>query len=187
MSKRTSWENKNKSYVNYMEYIDNKERKFKLTLIDLLYISNFKGGNACIHEHKSDVDEKLEKYSECLKAIENEFKGKKLENLTDEELNSLKEKAETVIRATDEENTEIFGFKTYYAAAMLHFYFPNLLPIMDENVIDSTNIKPKEDNSNQSIDEELNYYFLLIDEFYRHLRKHPEKSVREYDKELFIN
>ena len=39
----TQWDKSSISYKNYQSYIANKPQKFELTLIDLLYISNFKG------------------------------------------------------------------------------------------------------------------------------------------------
>jgi len=184
MSKK-SWENKNKSYKNYMKYIDNKENKFKLTLIDLLYISNFKGGRASIHEEESLVNEKLKKYSEYLKEINNEFEGKMVGDLTDEELNSLKKKGEKFLQTTFEESTDINGFKASYASAMLHFYFPDLLPILDRHVLEGVNIDTEKKSNGQVKDIEQ-YYPELINKFYQHLKNNYEKSVREYDKELFI-
>ena len=50
------WTNAARSLKNYQQYIDRKRTKYELTLIDLLYISNFKGGNASIHEEEGIVN-----------------------------------------------------------------------------------------------------------------------------------
>lgn len=87
------WEKANISYKNYLTYLGRKDGRFKLTLIDLLYVSNFKGGYASIHENESSVNAKLEKYSEHLKEIHNRFGSRRLGDLTTEELQVLQEKA----------------------------------------------------------------------------------------------
>lgn len=180
----TYWENANISYNNYMNFIEGKENRFELSYIDLLYISNFKGGFASIHEEESSVNEKLKKYSEQLKEINNEFKGKNLDDLTDEELNLLKKKAEKFLQTTTEESTNIYGFKSSYASAMLHFYFPDLLPILDKRVLKGVSIDT-EKKSNDQVKDIKQYYPELINKFHQHLKNNPEKSLREYDEECF--
>lgn len=47
------------SLNNYKNYISRKTTT-NLTLIDLLYISNFKGGNAAIHEEEYALNVRLQ-------------------------------------------------------------------------------------------------------------------------------
>lgn len=72
----TQWEKADVSYQNYIHYIKRKPEKFKLTLIDLYYIRNFKDGNASIHEKEKLANIKLKKYSEHLRVIHKEFSDK---------------------------------------------------------------------------------------------------------------
>tara|TARA_R110002167_G_scaffold134051_7_gene319389 strand:- start:8521 stop:8706 length:186 start_codon:yes stop_codon:yes gene_type:complete len=44
------WQKSKYSFENYINYISRKKDKYHLSLLDLLYISNFKGGNATINE-----------------------------------------------------------------------------------------------------------------------------------------
>jgi len=180
----TQWEKANVSYQNYLHYIGRKEEKFELTLIDLLYIRNFKGGNASIHEEGALVNAKLQKYSEHLMDIYKEFGDKQLRNLLEEELESLKRKAQSFVRLTLDNNTSIDGFKSSYASALLHFYFPDLIPILDRRVLNGTGITVQKNKQGQVINIE-NYYPELIGRFYHHLKKNPTKSLRDYDKENF--
>ena len=124
----TQWQKANLSYQNYIDYILSKPEKYELTFIDLLYISNFKGGNASIHEKEISVNAKLKKYSECLKTIHKEFDNKQLRDLSKEELASLKRKTSEFVNLTSGSSTAIDGVKSSYASALLHFYFPKFNP-----------------------------------------------------------
>ena len=46
----TRWKLLNHAMEHYQQYIDQKKNRNDLCFIDLLYISNFKGGNASITE-----------------------------------------------------------------------------------------------------------------------------------------
>jgi hypothetical protein len=85
----TQWDKAAISYTNYLKYIDSKADRFELTLIDLLYISNFKGGNSTINEDELKTKDKLKIYSKSIKEIEAEFGSRKLTDLTDKEINGL--------------------------------------------------------------------------------------------------
>ncbi len=180
----TQWKKANKSYQNYLAYIKSKRERFKLTLIDLLYVRNFKGGNASIHEDESSMNVKLKKYSECLGNIHNRFDSKRLGELSNGELKVLKEKAHSFVSLTLSDDTSIDGFKSSYASALLHFYFPNLIPILDRRVLNGAGIHAKKNSQGQVINIEQ-YYPNLIDKFYIYLKNNPIKSLRDYDKECF--
>lgn len=180
----TQWGKADVSYQNYIHYIERKPEKFELTLVDLHYIRNFKGGNASIHEKESLVNAKLKKYSEYLKVIHKEFGDKQLRDLSKEESELLKSKAQSFICLTLDNSTAIDGFKTSYASALLHFYFPNLIPILDRRVLNGVGIHVKKNNQGQVINIKR-HYPTLIDKFYIHLKANPTKSLRDYDKENF--
>ena len=59
----SKWNKSLVSYDNYQIYIKQKRERFDLKLIDLLYISNFKGGNSTINEKEISVNQKLISYS----------------------------------------------------------------------------------------------------------------------------
>ena len=63
------WKKSDISYTNYVNFISSKSDKFKLTLIDLLYVSNFKGGYATINEPEEIITEKLVVYGQLFKEI----------------------------------------------------------------------------------------------------------------------
>lgn len=180
----TQWEKADVSYQNYIHYIKRKPEKFELTLIDLYYIRNFKDGNASIHEKEKLANIKLKEYSEYLRVIHKEFSDKQLRDLSRGELKLLKSKAQSFICLTLDNSTAIDGFKTSFASALLHFYFPNLIPILDKRVLNGVGIDVKKNTQDQVINIEK-YYPTLIDKFYIHLKANPTKSLRDYDKENF--
>lgn len=181
-----NWEKKNKIYKDYIQYIENKDDRFDLTYIDLLYIRNFKGGAASIHEKEIDANNKLKAYSKILKKIEDEFNRKgNIKKLNENQMDSLKEKMKALLNATKENRTKIDGFKASRASALLHFYFPDLLPIMDKNVLVGIGEYTEKDGK-KKVDYTTENYSKVIDHFHHHLKGNDDKSLREYDKEFFI-
>lgn len=107
----TQWDKSEISYQNYTEYIKGKSTKFDLSIIDLFYIKNFKGGSATINEPEKIISSKLVSYSDILKQIDKKFRRKNLSELTtnevDELINITKKGLELVNPKSD---TKIDGF-----------------------------------------------------------------------------
>lgn len=187
MSKElTRWTKANISYENYSNYIKKKSDGYKLSLIDLLYISNFKGGNASISEKESSVNKKLREYSSHLKTIKGRFENNRLIDLSKEELLDLKKLTSDFLNLThDNSEFRIDGFKNSFASALLHFYFPELIPILDRRVLNGVGIEV-ETNSQKQVVHIYQYYPELIDLFYNELRRRKNITLRELDKEYFI-
>jgi hypothetical protein len=51
----TNWENANLAFILYQGYIASKADSYALSATDLMYISNFKGGNASISGTSTDI------------------------------------------------------------------------------------------------------------------------------------
>lgn len=181
----TKWEKANISYKNYMDYINRKENKYGLTLIDLLYVSNFKGGNASINEEEKLANIKLKKYSMKLIEILGRFKDRKLSDLSDEDFTDLKKLIKQFLDLTSDEIFSIDGLKTSYASALIHFYFPNLVPIIDRRVLNGADINVEKDTQGQIKNIEQ-YYPNLIDKFYSELKQRTNLTIRALDREFFI-
>lgn len=184
----TRWEKADKTYENYTSYLDKKTDKFHLTFIDLLYVSNFKGGNSTINGLENEVNDKLKHYSEFLKEVDDIFKDKELRNLTENELEILFEKVQNVFDLVKDSNTKIDGFSYSYLSALLHFYFPKLLPILDRRVLISSKIVCVDDikqvDKQYQIIQIENYYDDLI-RFMREKLQKENYNLRDLDKELF--
>lgn len=183
----TQWDKAAKSYKNYINYIAKKADKFELTLIDLLYISNFKGGNATINEDELELNIKLIAYSSELRTLESKFGLRKLVDLNDDELNELIEKVHSICSLTRKTNdNKIDGFSISYLSALLNVYFPDLLPILDRRVLINFDIVSIVDINKQGqiIDIERFYEKLIFK--MRDKARIENKSIRQIDKELFI-
>lgn len=179
------WEKADISYHNYLKYIQRKGDKYALSLIDLLYVSNFKGGNASINESESSVNQKLERYSSLMREIQEEFGERRLAELTREDIVRLKEQAGAFLNLTARDSSHsIDGFKSSYASALLHFHFPNLIPILDRRVLNGAGLEV-EVNSQKQVVRIERYFPELIDKFYEELRKRQNLTLRALDKEYF--
>lgn len=185
----TRWGKADKTYQNYKGYLENKKEKFHLTYLDLLYVSNFKGGNSTINELENEVNEKLKIYSKTLSEIDEEFKDKELRNLTENELRILFEKVQNIFGLVKNSNTKIDGFSYSYLSALLHFYFPDLLPILDRRVL--INSKIVEVDNYEQVDKygqiiKIEDYYEKLIRFMRNELKERNSKLRDLDRELFI-
>jgi hypothetical protein len=180
----TQWNKSDVSYRNYIGYIEEKPNKFELSIIDLFYIKNFKGGSATINEPKGIVKTKLVRYSNLLKQIGEKFSGKKLNELNDLEENELIELAKEGLDLVAPKNeSKIDGFSTSFLTTLFHFYFPNLFPILDRRVLNGLNMITESDLDTQKQVKNIQaFYPKLIKEF---RLQTEDKSIRELDKELF--
>lgn len=180
------WNKMNISFQNYLYYVSNK-KTFKLTLIDLLYISNFKSGNSAIHEKEDIVNKKLENYSTYFEIIKQEFSGKYLSELNLEETEKLCNLIQEIILLTQSENA-IDGFKVSYLSALLHAHFPNLIPILDRRILINLNLVNSKDLSNskpKQVKKIENFFVKLILELKQH-QIELKMTLRELDRYYFI-
>jgi hypothetical protein len=183
----TLWDKSNISFIDYQSYIDRKPDRFQLTLIDLLYISNFKGGNATIKEKEEKVNVKLLEYSKQFQSIEKTFKDPNLASLTSDQLDALKIMVKACFSLADKNSDfKIDGFSASYLSALMNAYFPNLIPILDRRVlINSLIVKPGDINNQGQIINIEKHFSELLDHFFKRC-KEEKKSIRDIDKELFI-
>jgi len=184
MAGEKQWENLNVVFDNFRTYIARKEDQNALSLIDLLYVSNFKGGNASIIDSESSVNARLRKYSAYLRRIRNEFGHKKLGELGQSEKDEFKRMAVAFIRLPLDDETKIRGFRASYASALLCTHFPDLAPVLDRNVLAGAGIEHKTNNQGQVADIQK-HYGDLIDYFYRRLSAGSGLTLRHLDKVLF--
>lgn len=183
----TQWDKSEKSYINYQNYIRSKVDKFELTLIDLLYVSNFKGGNATINEDETIIKHKLKTYSKVLKVLETKFGTRKLVDLSEKELNELTDEIKLLCSLTKKPAvSKIDGFSISYLSALLNCYFPDLLPILDRRILINLGIVTKTDiNKQGQIIEIERFYKTLIDKI-KEKSSRENKTLRQIDRELFV-
>ena len=180
------WIKSSISYKNYQEYLGGKNERFNLTLIDLLYIANFKGGNATVNEPVNIIDTKLESYSKVLNTISCKFGDMKLTDLNELELSLLIRYLQKVFKLTDKNcPTNIDGFGISFMSALLHAYFPELIPILDRRIIINLDIPKKEDVNKHGQIKKMDKFIRPVVEKFAELCTQRNQSVREVDKYLF--
>ena len=182
---QTRWEKSDISYNNYQDYLERKTERFKLSLIDLFYISNFKGGNATIQESEKDINRKLIKYSDKLQDIFFVFGTLILSDLNNNQINLLISKVDSFCDLTDKNtDSQIDGFSISYLSALLNSYFPNLIPIIDRRILINLNLVTNNDIEKKGqIKNIRSFYGKLIEKMAELCRK--GKSIREIDRQYF--
>jgi hypothetical protein len=182
----TRWEKSDISYQNYLEYIAKKQNRYELTFIDLLYVSNFKGGNATINEPELAIHKKLASYSEKLRNIEEDFKGMSLAVLTDIQLKNLVSKVIEICNLTCKNSeTQIDGFSVSYLSALLQAYFPNLIPILDRRVLINLHLVSESDRNKQDQIKNIQQFYKPLIEKFAIITREKGQTLREVDKDLF--
>jgi hypothetical protein len=182
----TIWEKSSKSLENYYKFIERKNDRFKLELVDLLYVSNFKGGNSTINETEESLEFKLKEYSKVLRQINNEFGLASLSELSNQSVEMLIELANGFLDLRKKTDTAIDGFKASFLSTLLHIYFPNLYPILDRRLLLNLDlIEPVHLNKARQVKDIGNFYHQLIWKV-REIQQNSNKSIREIDNEYFV-
>ncbi len=182
----TQWTKSDVSYTNYQEYIKNKGNRFVLTIIDLFYISNFKGGNSTFNEPTEIINEKLKGYSQELSALDQNFQNISLAMLSDEKIELLIAKVKSICLLTHKNSKyKVDGFGVSYLSALLNSYFPNLLPILDRRILINLNIVSEADLDKQKQIKQIeDFYGDLIGKF-ANLMKETGWTIRSLDRKYF--
>ena len=180
------WEKSQISYKNYQDYIARKSDHFHLRLIDLLYISNFKGGNSTINEEEDITNQKLGAYSEKLRIINGLFQNRKLADLNEFEIDTLIKVVEDICALTyKDSNNKIDGFSVSYLSALLSAYFMDLVPILDRRVLINMNLVSREDLNSQKQVKNIERFFDPLIKKVHELSKEKGYSIRAIDKDFF--
>ena len=111
MDPATRWELLNNTFLAYQGFRKHKGSSHRLSYVDLLYVSNFKGGNASVGDSREKVDEILEEYYEPqLIAIKENFGNKTLRELNKAQREQLSNLATEFVLLTKKPETKIRGF-----------------------------------------------------------------------------
>ena len=182
----SNWNDSNVLLLDYKKYIESKKEKFNLTFIDLLYVSNFKGGNSTIKGNEKAINIVLKKYSVHFKKIDEIYGEKTLIDLNDFEKVELIKTIELTMKDLIESHN-INGFKYSYMSALLHAYFPNLLPILDRRILINLGLVTINDiDSTKQVKKIEQFYGSLVNKFIDILIADKTKSIRNVDYENFI-
>jgi hypothetical protein len=159
--------------------------RFAIDHIDLVLVSNFKGGNASIAEPLEALEDKLKAYNACLLGIAEGFKEKHLRDLKDPQVLKLCDQAFDFLQLTLSNATKIDGFGPSYASALLNIYFPDLLPILDRRVLLAAGAPHVQVNSQRQIRKIEQHYSWLIQETHRRLKRNTKLTMSQLDFDLF--
>ena len=184
----TTWTRAQEVYEHYQHYIESKQDKYALTFTDLVYVKNFKGGMTIISEPVATFSTKIGPYEKALRALaEDECVLKSLGQLDDIEYARVRDAIVTFSGMTRPKQTPIEGFGVSFASALLHFYFPDFVPILDRRALNGSQIPGLNvDPRTKQVVNLFELYVSLIDYFRRRLRKETTLTLRLLDKELFI-
>jgi hypothetical protein len=180
------WKKLRHAYEYATAHIASKKGNiYAINRIDLVLISNFKGGNASIAEPMNQIDVKLIEYSAELSSIGKEFNKVKLQELEESELSKLCNFASRFLNLTLTERTRIDGFGPSYASALLNIYFPDLLPILDRRVLLAAGAPSIKLNSQKQVYNIEKHYPWLINYSYDQLKENKKLTMSQMDYELF--
>ena len=85
------------------------------------------------------------------------------------------------------ESNNINGFKYSYMSALLHAYFPNLLPILDRRILINLELVTINDiDSTKQVKKIEQFYGSLVNKFRDILIADKTKLIRNVDYEIFI-
>lgn len=180
----TKWEMLNVAMSYFQEYIQGKPTKYSLSIVDLLHVSNFKGGNASITEPEAQLVQKLDGYAKKLVEIGNLIGSQKLIELSAEKREQLKTLGMSFLDLTQKAKTNIRGFGPSYASALMAAHFPDVLPVLDRRVLNGAEIHVEYQSQGQ-VKNIITYYTKLIDAFHATLSNEPSLSLRQLDKRWF--
>jgi hypothetical protein len=181
----TTWEMLDHAMSYYQTFISSKKSRTSLTVVDLLHVSNFKGGNASITEPEETLSMKLRCYQKVLEDIASKFNGKALSQLSEEETAGLVKLCDSVSSLTKGEKTRIRGFGASYASALLAAHFMELIPVLDRRILNGASIEVTYDKQKQ-VQNISQYYGGLIRACRAELQKRKNITLRELDKEWFV-
>lgn len=185
MARNNRWSRLNVAFDLFRAYVHGKRKPYQLSVLDLLYASNFKGGNASVCEPLSSLVTRLLPYSTLLNEIDANFGMLQLRKLTKSQLGELKRLAASFLALTLVPELKIDGFGPAYASAVLCAHFPDLLPVIDKWVLNGAGIATAV--KKKPIEGMEQYYGDLLEKFWIRLKKHPNRTLREQDEKWYTS
>jgi hypothetical protein len=180
----TTWQMLDVAMSHFQAHIASKSDRCALSIIDLLHVSNFKGGNASITEPVQTLAVKLKHYESILKKLEKGFASHTLVDLNDKQTETLKSLCNDFLKLTEDPTTAIRGFGPSYASAILAAHFIDLVPVLDRRVLNGAGIKVQSDSQHQ-VKNIAAHYSALISAFRQELRRAPRVPLRQLDRRWF--
>ncbi len=182
-----NWDRADHAYKHYRRFIVAKLDPYALDFADLAFVKNFKGGMAQIAEPVANFDAKLRLYENALRACAAD-PGFALtfSMMQDSEYCRVQKVIVAFAAKPEEPASHIAGFGSSFASALLHFYFPRIVPILDKRALNGSNVQGLRVDGGRIVTNLLPLYPALIDAFRKRLIQDHQLTLRDIDREWFI-
>ncbi|GAA4412307.1 hypothetical protein GCM10023187_39230 [Nibrella viscosa] len=184
------WKSAEDTLTNYRNYISRRDDPFALHYIDLLFVSNYKGGNSIIGGTEQEVNQTLTGHSKHLRLINSRFHGKSLQNLSEDEFQELNKLMYKAFEICKDSNSFIKGFGIAYCAALYHMQFPILIPLIDRRVLINSGIVDSNNKklfAGTQVKHMESYYQELTARIYQDVKVTGQfEDIRAWDRYYFI-
>lgn len=158
-----------------------------MSCADLAFVLNFKGGSACIREPVATLADKLRHYEHALRACAADpVFALTLSTIPDEDYNRVRSTILAFASLPGNPESRISGFGSSFASALLHFYFPLVVPILDKRALNGSGVQGLRVNSSDAVTNLLELYPDLVDNFRTRLQQDQQTTLRELDRRWFI-
>lgn len=183
----TNWRRAQHAYEHYQSFIADKSDKYALAFADLAFVKNFKGGRAFIDEPMATFAHKLRHYEAALRAcVADPAFAFTLSTVPDSDYSRVRDTITAFAALPETPASDISGFGSSFASALLHFYFPVLVPILDKRALNGSGVPGLRVDSQNNVTNLLVLYPALIDNCRERLQQNQQPTLRELDRQLFI-
>jgi len=183
----TQWDKAQHAYDHYQQFIASKRDRFSLSFTDLVYVTNFKGGSATIREPVASFVAKLNIYEKVLRSFDADPAfGLTLSTIPSNDYNRVRCLMVHFVTLPVMPASDIDGFGSSFASALLHFHFPLVAPILDKRALNGSGVPGLQVNGANTVTNLLALYPALIDACRARLQQQSTLTLRELDRMLFI-
>lgn len=183
----TNWGRAQHAYEHYQIFIAAKPDKYVLSFADLAFVKNFKGGSALIGEPVVTFGAKLRHYEHALRACAADPAfALTLSSIPNPDYSRVRSAILAFAALRETAVSDISGFGSSFASALLHFYFPLVVPILDKRALNGSSVAGLKVDHNNNVTNPLQLYPALIDNCRTRLIQNQQPTLRELDRDLFI-
>jgi hypothetical protein len=124
------------AYAHYQNYIASKNDVYTLSFGDLLYVKNYLGSNSKLTEPPLSCAEKLLNYEDRLRrCAQDEAFNLNMRIINNADYLRVRKRIIEFSTLPLRPEFLIAGFDCLASITLLHFYFPNLVPLIDRDAI----------------------------------------------------
>lgn len=188
-SKRAAsqWDRAQSAYDYYAGFISSKSDRYALSVVDLVFVRNFKGGSTIVCEPEASLKSKIQLYENDLRDFAKKWANfPSLGKVSEASYGGLRDDIVAYVSLPMRNRYHIKGFAHSFVSALLHFHFPNLVPILDKRALNGCGIQGLKVGYGGNVTNMVELYPHLIDEFRSKLVADPSASLRSIDRGFFV-